>query len=293
MWLVERTGYEAGGVDLGGLETRARGAQIFWITPSSPLTQLLGEFPQGSIAELHVFSHGVPGLVTLRYRGPDGPNSGLDVTGARALRADRFTADADISFDSCNTATDPSLAPGIPDDDHSLAAEVADATGRPVTAWVGRTSYRQVNRGTGGVIGSEIMSGGLRPDVTEAYSSILRQRSPQLVTTAPTRSAGDWTSWFRMSARLPETRRFPVPAGATVAVRIDAHSEFAPMQGAQITVILHRDVDWGRDDAWSDTARVGQSTSLSWSDRPAGTYYLELFHLSGLEVAGDIAVTVR
>jgi hypothetical protein len=291
VWLVEQTGYQAGGVDLAGIQTRARGAPVFWITPSSPLPALLRQFPPASIAALRVFSHGVPGMVTLRYGGTI-PNYGLDIAGAQSLSPEQFRPDAEITFDSCNTATDPSLFPGLPDEKRSLAAEVANATGLPVTAWVGRTSYRQVNRGTGGVVGSEIMSG-LRPDFTELYSSTLRQRTPQQVVTAPTRSPGDWTSWFRMRARLPETRRFPVSAGATVVVTIDADSEFVPMRGAPITVILHREVDLAVDRAQSRRATIGQETVLTWPDCVAGTYYLELFHMSGLEVVGTIAVTVR
>jgi hypothetical protein len=292
VWLVEQTGYKAGGVDLAGIHSRARGAPVFWITPSTPLPALLRQFPAASIAALRVFSHGVPGMVTLRYGVTGLPNYGLDVAGARSLSREQFRLDAEITFDSCNTATDPSLLPGLPDDERSLAAEVADATGLPVTAWVGRTSYRQVNRGTGGVVGSEIISG-LRPDFTELYSSTLRQRTPQQVVTAPTRSPGDWTSWFRMRARLPETRRFPVSAGATVTVGIDADSDFVAMRGAPITVILHREVDRAVEGVRSGRATVGQETVLTWADCEAGIYYLELFHMSGLEVVGTIGVTVH
>lgn len=265
---------------------------MFWITPSTPLVTLLRQFPAGSIAGLHVFSHGVPGMVMLRYNRPGVPDYGLNVTDARSLSPEQFTSDAEITFDSCNTATDPSLVPGIEYGERSLAAEVADASGRPVAAWVGRTSYRQVNRGTGGVVGSEIMTG-IRPDFTELYSSVVRQRTPRGVITAPTRSPGDWTSWFRMRARLPETRRFPVAAGASLTVRILAESDFVPMQGAPITVVLHREVDWAADDSWSSRAAVGQESVLTWPNLEAGTYYLELFHLSGLEVSGTIAVTMR
>jgi hypothetical protein len=295
VWLVERTGYEIGGVDLGGVEARARSAPVFWITPSTPLTTLLGQFPPASIAELHFFSHGVPGMVTLRYGWPGTENYGLSLSDARSLSSGAFAPDAEVSFDSCNTATDPSLFPGIEYGERSLAQEVADATGRPVVAWLGRTSYRQVNRGLGGVGGSEIFSGGLRPDFTELYSTVVRQRGPRQGVTAPRSSSGDWSSWFRMKARLPESRRFPVPEGGSVLVRITARSEYVPMQGAQITVVLHRDVDLWVDEKLPgrNHAIVGQDRTLTWSNLQAGTYYLELFHLSGLEVEGDIAVNIR
>ncbi|HEY6685544.1 MAG TPA: hypothetical protein VI094_04970, partial [Propionibacteriaceae bacterium] len=60
-----------------------------------------------------------------------------------------------------------------------------------------------------------------------------------------------------------------------------------------ITVTLHREVDWAVDTAQSQRATIGQETVLTWPDCVAGTYYLELFHMSGLGVSGTIAVTVR
>jgi hypothetical protein len=295
VWLVERTGYELGKVDLAGIAARAKGAPVFWITPGAGLSGLLGQFPAGSIVGLHVFSHGVPGQLTLRYGWDEADNYGLSLAEARTLTPQAFAADADVSFDSCNTGTDPSLLPGLGLGERSLAAEVADATERPVTAWSGRTSYRQVNRGIGGVTGSEIFGGGWRPDMTEVYSSVIRQRVPQQYATAPARSAGDWSSWFRMTARLPETRKFPVPANGTVTATITARSEYLPMQGADIAVILHREVDWGADEDFEGKpgAVVGKESVITWSGLAEGTYYLELFHLSGLEVEGGIAVTIR
>jgi len=65
-----------------------------------------------------------------------------------------------------------------------------------------------------------------------------------------------------------------------------------PNFGAPITVILHREVDLAIDSAQSRRATIGQETVLTWPDCVAGTYYLELFHMSGLEVVGTIAVTV-
>jgi hypothetical protein len=242
-----------------------------------------------------VFSHGVPGRLTLRYGWPDVEDYGLSIGEVRTLTPASFAKDAEITFDSCNTGTDPSLLPGLDYGERSLAAEIADATGRPVTAWLGRTSYRQVNRGTGGVIGSTVFTGGWRPDLTEVYSSVVRQRVPRQYVTPPSRSAGDWTSWFRMKARLPETRHFPVPGNGSVTATITARSEFEPMLGAGISVILHREVDWGRDEDLPGSTRaiVGQESVLTWSGLEEGTYYLELFHLSGLEVEGDIAVCIH
>jgi hypothetical protein len=285
-----------GGVDLTGIEQRAKGATVFWITPDRPLATLLNRFPPSSVGSLNVFSHGVPGMLTLRYNWPGQGDYGLTRGDARTLAPSVFVPGAPLRFDSCNTATDPSLLPGIPDEDVSLAQVVANRTGLPVAAWIGRTSYRLVNRGRGGVIGSEIWPDESDFDPTEAYSSVLRQRTPRLVTTAPEHASGSFSSWFKMRARLPQTRDFPVAAGATVEVTIAATSADQPMQGARITVLLHRrTAEWYRknDTMSRQFAVVGSSSTLIWSDLAAGTYYVELYHLSGLEVEGTITVSIR
>jgi len=293
VWLVERTGYELAGVSMSGIESRAKGAPIYWITPGTPMATLLRQFPPKSIVGLHVFSHGVPEQLTLRYGWPDKENYGLSISEARTLTPEAFHPQAALTFDSCNTAT--VLSPGLRESERGLAGEVADATGRPITAWTGRTSYRLVNKGTGGVVGSEVMPGGIKSiDPTELLSQA-RGRTPQKVMTAPARSAGDWTSVFRMTARLPETRKFPVPENGSVTVTIEASSEYPAMRGAEISVILHRVVDWGRDENHQapQGVVVGKSSETSWPGLPAGEYYLELFHLSGLEVEGTISVTIH
>ncbi|GAA0952349.1 hypothetical protein GCM10009558_069050 [Virgisporangium aurantiacum] len=294
VWLVERTGYELAEAGLAGVEARAKGARIFWITPDTSLPALLNQFPAKSIVGLHVFSHGVPEQLTLRYGWEDkgAGNYGLSISEARTLTPQAFSPRAEITFDSCNTATGEFLGG---DAEGSLASEVADATEQQVTAWIGRTSYREVNKGTGGVVGSEVMNGGIRTlDAVEAVSQ-LRGRTPRQVTVAPSHASGDWSGDFRMTARLPETRHFPVPEGGTVTATIATSSDYDAMQGAPIRVILHREVNWGPDQDLPGTreAAVARPSQLTWTGLTQGTYYLELFHLSGLEIAGTITVTVR
>src|SRR5438093_2902954 len=179
VWLVERTGYELGSVSLDGVRSRAGRAHIFWITEADSLASLLGQFPRGSIASLEAYSHGTPGLLALRHGWPGKQDYGLTVADARGLSPDAFAADATLSFDSCNSAT--------PDQGVSIAGATATATQKPVVAWTGRTSYGQVNRGTGGVVASEILPSGGRPDVKELGSQLMG-RYPERVTVAPERA---------------------------------------------------------------------------------------------------------
>lgn len=293
VWLVERTGYELAGLSMSGIESRANGAPVFWITPGTPMATLLKQFPPKSIVGLHVFSHGLAEQLTLRYGWPDKENYGLSIGEARTLTPEAFHPRAALTFDSCNTATVPMA--GLRESERGLAGEVADATERPVTAWTGRTSYRLVNKGTGDVVGSEVMPGGINSiDATELLSQA-RGRVPEKVTTRPLRSGGDWTSEFRMTARLPETRKFPVPENGSVTVTIVASSDYPAMQGAEIRVILHRVVDRWFDEDWvaPEGVVVGKTSERNWPGLPAGEYYLELFHLSGLEVKGTISVAIH
>jgi hypothetical protein len=281
VWLVERTGYELGNVALEGVQRRAGSAHVFWITPSTPLATLLRQFPNGSIASLNAYSHGVPGLLALRYGWSGHENYGLSTSQARGLSPEAFASDATLSFDSCNSATTG--------DDGSLAQAVATSTQRAVQGWIGRTSYRQVNRGTGGVVGSEIWPSGGGFDTTELWSQ-LRGRAPREVSVAPERSPGDFEGGYEITARLPRTRRFPVGAGQTVKLTITAHSEYAGMQGLSIYVLLHRGDD---DIGGSRRFTVGGSATFEWPNLSAGTYHLEIYHLHGVLVTGSVSVRVH
>ena len=231
----------------------------------------MNTFAPASVGSLDLFSHGVPGTVMLRYNWPGHADYGLTRGDARTLAPAAFALGAALSFDSCNTATDPSLFPGIADDDVSLAQVVANRSWLPVQAWVGRTSYRLVNRDKGGVVGSEVWpdEGGF--DKVELYSSVLRQRTPVKGTTS---------------------RSTP----PTVAVTIATHSAHEAMQGGTMTVLLHRrTAERYRSDATESEqhAVIGSSSALTWTGLAAGTYYLGLFHLSGLSAEGSITVDSR
>jgi outer membrane protein OmpA-like peptidoglycan-associated protein len=290
VWLVERTGYELAGADLSGVTSRAAGQPVFWISPDRPLVNLLNAFPPASISSMNVFSHGLAGQLTLRY-GWLLPDYGLSLDDARQLAPGVFTDGATLDFDSCNTATDPSTLPGIPDDEVSLAQVVANRTGLPVNAWVGRTSYRLVNRGQGGVIGSQIWPDDAGIDKKE-FLSQLYGRVPRKVVTAPEHAVGSWSSWFRLTARLPATRDFPVREGGSVQVGFATTSDYQTMQDAPITVLLHRRTEGWRTDSTEPerVVPVGQEATVVWQSLPSGTYYLELYHLSGLLVEGSIRV---
>lgn len=288
IWLVERTGYENAGVALSRITTLAGSAQVFWITPDEPLTRLIGLFPAGSIASLDAFSHGLVGLLALRY-GWDEPNYGLSVAEAQLLTPAPFAPGARVSLDSCNAGTGG---------DGSLAQAMAQAIQHAVTAWTGRTSYREFNRPDEfpqpRVRGSEIWPDtASRPDFTELGSQ-LRGRHPDQFTFAPRHSPGDWTGAFSITARLPKTRTFAVAAGQDVHVTIAATSDYTHADGMATTVQLHR-VDTFFDDDVDPNQEFLVNRGpheLVWRAPGAGTYYLELWHLSSMLVEGTIAVRI-
>src|SRR5689334_12210845 len=67
IWLVERTGYEVYGVPLSTIKMEAPPGGYGWITPQARLAGWLNSMPDGSIQNLIVFSHGLRGLIALRY----------------------------------------------------------------------------------------------------------------------------------------------------------------------------------------------------------------------------------
>jgi hypothetical protein len=149
VWYVERTGYEAAGVDLSRITDKAPGGRVRWITPAAPLVDQLNSLPDGSVRHMVVYSHGLAGIATLRYGwGEKGkPDYGLSRDDARRIDGEIFSDDALVDLESCQGGTN--LKGG------SLAQVIADRTGRKAYGWTGRTSYKDVNRGTGGVRGSE------------------------------------------------------------------------------------------------------------------------------------------
>jgi hypothetical protein len=149
VWFVEKTGYEAAGVALSKITDKAPGGRVRWITPENPLADQLNKLPQKSVRLMVVYSHGLAGIATLRYGWGDKgkPDYGLNRDDARKIDGDIFSDDALVDLESCQGGTN--LKGG------SLAQVIADRTGRKAYGWTGRTSYADVNRGTGGVRGSE------------------------------------------------------------------------------------------------------------------------------------------
>ncbi len=149
VWFVERTGYEAAGVDLAKITAKAPGGRVRWVTPDDPLPGQLNKLPPGSVRHLVLYSHGLDGIATLRYGWGDKgkPDYGLDRADARKIDGHIFSETALIDLESCQGGTN--MTGG------SLAQVVADTTGHRTYGWTGRTSYADVNKGTGGVRGSE------------------------------------------------------------------------------------------------------------------------------------------
>ena len=148
VWFVERTGYELEKVALEKITAKAPGGRVRWITPEKPLPEQLNKLPAGSVRGLVLYSHGVDGIATLRYGwGEKGKDYGLDRADARRIDGHIFSEKALIDLESCQGGTN--MTGG------SLAQVVADTTGHRTYGWTGRTSYADVNKGTGGVRGSE------------------------------------------------------------------------------------------------------------------------------------------
>jgi Domain of unknown function (DUF4157) len=290
VWLVERTGYDAGGIPASDVVALAGAAHVIWVTPETPLSARLREFPHGSIASLDAYSHGLPGLLALRY-GTASANYGLSTEDARGLSPDAFAPEARISFDSCNTGTGG---------EESLAQVFAEQTNRPVTAWTGRTSYAETNRpdeyGNPQIRGSQVFPEHGSTDWGELLSRV-RGQDPHRATFVPHHSPGDFSSFFTIKARLPRTRTFPVAAGGRVSVRIYATSEYTDIQGSPVTVLLHRETSswFGDDDVGEHRVAIGKGeTEFSWTVSEGGTYYLEIFTAAfGYEVEGELSVHIE
>jgi len=299
VWLVERSGYEAAGIDLAEIQTRAGKAEVIWIDSRDDVIQRINLLPRGSIQSLQVYSHGLPGLVALRYgweaRGL--PNYGITLEQVRRGTPAPFAPGASIGFDSCNTGTSDWAAPA-----GNLAQEYAQSTGRDVTAWTGRTSYADVNAGTGGVRASEKLSG-RHPDFTEIGSQWFMGRDPKQKTFHPIRGprVGGFQSTFDINLRLPQTRKFTVPAGGAVTVRCpdpklgDGSQE--PRGIGTFIVTLHRSEGFRDEVAGSYQFQTAPSSALAiWTGLGAGEHYLEIWRPDdstvGLPLHSSILVDV-
>lgn len=122
-----------------------------WITPRYDLVKWLNMLavPDGAIGRLIIYSHGVPGLIALRYGwgGDDYGHAGdygLSAKEVAGISRKKLSKDAEIVVNACNT--------GLSDRAHlpwnwqePLAQTLANRLHRPVLAWTGRTSYSSIN----------------------------------------------------------------------------------------------------------------------------------------------------
>ena len=305
LWLVERTGYELAGISLSQIEQMASLGRVEWITPERGLTANLNRLPARSIQTFHVYSHGVPGNVTLRYGWPNESNYGLSIPQVRSMREDLFAPGAQIRFDSCNTGTSDWYSP-----QGNVAQSFAEQSGHPVRAWTGRTSYRNINQAAGQrpaeVVESERQRG-TSIDWTEVASRDLLGRTPELQTFRPVGGprVGGFSSTFQIRVRLPGQRTFRVPSQGAVIVTCEnvrvlwpegADPEAASGVPTEVRIKLSRE-RWGFDDNYDvRTFPVAPGAHREvWSNLGAGDYYVEIWRHGnpGLEVAGNIMVDVH
>jgi hypothetical protein len=148
IWLVEKSGYESYGASLEYIKKAAPAGGYGWITEKEPLVGWLNSMPQGSIKSLFVYSHGLRGLIALRYGWDKLANYGLKEDEVTLIDPDRFAHDPSIEFDSCNS--------GVPESTKAVgvAQALANRLHASVRAWTGRTSYAGVNQGDCTVRGS-------------------------------------------------------------------------------------------------------------------------------------------
>lgn len=305
LWLVERTGYELAGISLSQIEQMASPGRVQWITPENDLIANLNQLSARSIRTFHVYSHGVPGNVTLRYGWPDETNYGLSIPQVRSMRDDLFAPGAQVRFDSCNTGTSDWYSP-----QGNVAQSFAEQSGRPVQAWTGRTSYTEINQAAGQrpaeVVASERQRG-LNIDWGEVASSDILGRTPELQTFRPVggQRVGGFASTFQISVRLPGQRTFSVPAQGAVVITCEnvrvlwpEDSDPSAASGAptEVYIKLHRE-RWGFDTGYDTrTFPINPGAHREvWSNLPEGDYYIEIWRHGnpGLEVAGNIVVDVH
>jgi hypothetical protein len=287
IWLVERTGYEAGGVELSALSSLAGGAEIRWITPETPLLTRLGEFAPGTIGSLKAYSHGLVGLVALRHDWPGKPDYGLTAAEAGRLTPSIFSPSATIELDSCNAGTNTD------GDFTSVAQMMATATQRPAKAYTGRTTYHDFNDPTvkaPQVRPSEILRGWHSPDWTELGSEA-KGRTPVQMTFKPGTVEFDTT--YNITEGI-HTRMFTLTQSGTVTASIGASGEMADGDDKTLRVKLRRFETWSPTtiDPVQTVAINGPTATLTWTGVSPGRYFLDLSHTTKKHVKGLLSVRV-
>ncbi len=158
IWLIERTGYEIYGVSLSFM--KSYNVRYSWITPTAAAVAAINAMPDDSIATLIAYSHGVSFdtwendhpphkgatsgecMVALRYGWDMSPDYGITLDDIASISPSKFRHDATIQLNSCNSGTVGSAG-------KSIAQTLADRLGLQVWGWTGRTSYADINHGTG------------------------------------------------------------------------------------------------------------------------------------------------
>ena len=226
---------------------------------------------------MNFYSHGLAGFVTLRYgwTASSLPNYGLSLSEVHNINSSRFTPNATIQFDSCNTGTDT--------DEGNLAEEFSYYSGRSVAAWTGRTSYSEVNDGSSDgdtdVHGSQVYNRSL--DFTE-IGSRLRGRTPHLNTFSISPGTLVLDSDFEITTRLPESSHFSVSLGQNVIVAISNTAYVRPDRPTNssdtIGIRLYKNVEYGFDESIGYESISANHPDIAIFQRMAnsGDYYLEI-----------------
>lgn len=279
--LVEQTGLRNARVELKSVETRLAPASIRWLTPQNGLVAALNRLSPGSICRLIVFSHGLPGLLTLRYGWTGHTDYGLKSSELAGLRKDLFTPEAELEFNSCNT--------GSYSDEGILAQNLATHVNRPVKAWTGRTSYREINNGNAdgdaSIKPSDTGRGGPRFlggwDYTESMRRIIQGRGvPELVTFAP---LDENQATFSLSASIPEgAHTLTAATGTSLEVTVErsryVSTSFYNPTGVLYITPYRRDPALGDADESLGTKsfKVGIRQTHTWTGLTGGSYYLQI-----------------
>ena len=277
--LVEQTGFDNAKIALKDVESKLAPAEVQWITPKNTLVTCLNKLSPGSIRRLIVFSHGLPGIVTLRYGWKGSADYGLKSSEIGSLRKNLFLPDAELEFNSCNT--------GSYSDDGVLAQNLATHLDRPVKAWTGRTSYAEVNNGSGdgdtSIKASDANRGGSRWtlgwDTTELWRQNIQGRGvPRLATYTP---LDEFRSSFTLSAAIPEGEHALCAAtGTTLEITVEnsryVSTSFYTPSGTFFITPLRRDPAlFDADESLvSRPFTVGKRQTQTWTGLTGGWYYL-------------------
>lgn len=325
VWLVERSGYELGGVDLSVIESGVGAGSIRWVSSESQLIDSLNFLPAQSIRSLDVFSHGLPGEVHLRHGWEESRNQadyGLDGDGIEQIRPELFSPTAQIRVDSCRSGAAPIF-------DMSIAEALAEQTGRPVRGWTGRTSYGGINDAQGqrsAEVEPSLLVRGGGLDRRELPAFLLDQSDALITRVDPVLSTFVPDSWEEVDSVSDDfefyqhgtSEAFEVPSAGEVVVSIDRPTasmedddsgwHFAPrelhvslrrVEPLPALQLDPRTIQIGTYDATFDSQLISgvYGQSEIWSGVAAGEWVVDLWldeaeTRAGGKVEGDLEIEV-